>query len=325
MAKIDLFYRTLPFEAKDFKGEFDGVKIENGVLVLDGAEKGTFVSEPITVTECNRLLVSWNAKTNGGTCETFISYKKADGSYSEWFSFGIWSSKKGVSASRSGKSEGGKMDSDTLDITEKTTCVKVKVELAKLDGEPEFKAFYVTNNGKPRFEIDRDSLPAEAYCDVRVRSQMHVPVIGNIICSPTSTSMLLEYLGTNLESGDVAAACFDNGDRIYGNWLFNVAFAGEQGYVAHYDSYDVEMAMHALANGVPMAFSIKTAEGQIKNAPQAYRNGHLIVVVGYKYVDGELYFIVNDPSQSDIKECRREYNAKELESGWKNHSVYVYR
>lgn len=325
MAKIDLFYRTVPVEAKDFKGEFDGLKVENGLLVLDGTEKGSFVSKPISLTECDCLLVSWNAKTNGGTCETFISYKKADGSYSEWFSYGLWSSKKGVSASKSKSCADGRMDSDTLVTAEKTSEVRVKVELARLDGEPEFRAFYVTNNGKPRFEVDKASLPSEAYCDVRVRSQMHVPVIGNIICSPTSTSMLLEYLGTNLESGDVAAACFDNGDRIYGNWLFNVAFAGEQGYVAHYDSYDVEMAMYALSNGVPMAFSIKTVAGQIKNAPQAYRNGHLIVVVGYKYLDGELYFTVNDPSQSDIKECRREYNAKELESAWKNKSVYVYR
>lgn len=320
-----LYYRTIPFTAADLQGSFDGVKVEDGCLCLDGAKEGTFVSTPIAVPECNTMLISWNCYRRGGSVEMLLSYQKEDGTYSRFFSYGVWGT---LPASKSEKTDEGVMDEDTLILPAKTKSVVIKAILTAGDdgnGSPVLVRFALAHNGKPNFTVDRSTLPDEVLLDVKPRTQMAVPVIGNIICSPTSTSMCMEYKGKSLPSDEVAALCRDHGAKIYGNWLFNIAGAGEQGFEAHFDMYDIDAAMYCLANDTPMAFSIRTEPGQITNAPQAYVHGHLICVVGYKMIDGRLHFIVNDPAPNDINEVRRAYDAEELASGWKLNAVYVIR
>lgn len=319
----NLYYRTIPFCPGDLKGSFEGLKVENGYLCLDNAAEGVFVSEPVEVPECNVLLISWNCYRRGGSVEMMLSYQKADGTYSSFFSYGYYGTKP---ACKNCKTDEGVMDQDTLMLPASTKSVIVKIVLTNGEdgsGDPQLLRFGLTHNGKPNFKVDVNALPEEVVLDVTPRSQMAVPVIGGIICSPTSTSMCMDYKGLSLPTADVAAMCFDYGDEIYGNWLFNIACAGEQGFEAHFDMYDVEAAMHCLANDTPLAFSIRSVEGQIKNAPQAYKHGHLICVVGYKKIDGRLYFVVNDPASKDINEVRREYDAEELASAWKLGAVYI--
>ncbi len=318
-----LFYRTLPFEATHLEGSFEGVKVEGGFLCLDGADRGVYTSNPIQVPECDTLLVSWNCYRFGGSVEMLLSYKKPDGSYSGFFSYGLWGTKP---ASKSRKADEGVMDEDTLTLPCKTDSVIVRAVLTSGEdgsGDPRLVRFGVTHNGKPNFTVDGRVLPDEVLLHVKPRSQMAVPKIGNIICSPTSTAMCMDYKGLSLPTEDVAAQCFDYGARIYGNWLFNVACAGENGFKAHFDIYDVDAARHCLACGTPLAFSIRTEAGQITNAPQAYTHGHLICVTGYKVIDGRLHFAVNDPACSDVNEVSRFYDAAELDSGWKLKAVYV--
>lgn len=319
----DLYYRAVPFTADGLTGSFEGVKRQEGHLCLDEVKEGQFVSAPISLPECDTLLVSWCCYRRGGSVEMLLSYEKADGTYSDFFSFGEWSAKP---CGKSRKTDEGIMDQDTLLLPCKTTRVIVKARLTTGtdgSGDPWLLRFAVAYNGTPCFAVDTAALPNEVLLDVPPRSQMLVPVIGNIICSPTSTSMCMDCRGLSLPTADVAAMCYDHGENIYGNWLFNVACAGEQGFEAHFDMYDVEAAMHCLAQGVPLAFSIQSVEGQITNAPQAYRHGHLICVIGYKTVNGRLHFVVNDPASGDISAVRRLYDAQELRSAWKMGAVYV--
>ena len=323
--KDNLYYRALPFEAEGFVGSFYGVKLENGYLCLDGVKEGFFVSKPISVPECNVLLVSWNAYRRGGSVEIMLSYQKEDGRFSEFFSYGYWGTKP---ASKSCKNDDGRMDQDTLFTKCNTNCVVIKAVLTAGEdgsGDPRLLRFAICGNGKPYFTVDKAALPEEVVLDVKPRSQMLIPEIGNIICSPTSTSMCMDYKGVDIPHGEFAAMVFDHGDNIYGNWLFNIAAAGEQGLITHYDMYDIEAAMHCLANDTAMAFSILSKEGDITNAPQAYPHGHLICVVGYKMIEGKLHFVVNDPAAKTTEGVRRVYDAEELASTWKLNSVYVVR
>jgi len=323
--KDNLYYRSLPFEAEEMKGSFDGIKLEDGYLCLDGVKEGTFVSEPISVPRCNILLVSWNAYRRGGSVELWLAYKKEDGSYSQFFSYGVWGT---VPASKSCKMPDGTMDEDTLFVNGETDTVIVKAVLSAGEdgnGDPRLMRFAVCGNGKPYFTVDRSALPEEVFLDVKPRSQMIIPKIGNIICSPTSTSMCMDYKGVDIPHDEFAAMCFDHGAEIYGNWLFNIAAAAEQGLHTHYDMYDVDAAMHCLANGTPLPFSIRTKEGELTNAPQAYPAGHLICVIGYKTINGRLHFIVNDPASKTVEGVRREYDAEELDASWKLKSVYIVR
>jgi len=323
--KDNLYYRALPFEAKDMKGTFKGLKFEDGYICLDGAAEGTFVSEPISVPACNVLLVSWNAYRRDGSVEMFISYKKSDGSFSRFFSYGFWGE---LPSSKSCKTDDGTMDEDTLFTVGNTDTVIVKAVLTAGElgnGDPRLFRFAVCGNGKPGFTVEKSTLPDEVCLDVKPRSQMVIPKIGNIICSPTSTSMCMDYNGVDIPHDEFAAMAFDHGNKVYGNWLFNIAAAGEQGLVTHYDMYDVGAAMYCLAKGTPLVFSIKSKEGDITNAPQAYPSGHLICVIGYRTIGGRLHFIVNDPASKTVEGVRREYDAEELASTWKLNSVYVIR
>ena len=319
----NLYYRAIPFTPENLKGSFENLKIEDGYLCLDNSDIGVFISEPTPIPECDTILVSWNCYRRGGSVEMSVSYRKSSGEYSDFFSFGEWET---LPKSKSVKTAEGVMDEDTLKIPERTSSIIIKAVLtsgADGSGDPRLLRFAAAHNGKGAFDVDVNELPEEVSLDVPPRSQMAVPVIGHVICSPTSTSMCMDYQGVSLPTADVAALCFDHGAEIYGNWLFNVAAAGEQGFDAHFDMYDIKAAMKSLANGVPLAFSIRTEEGQISNAPQAYVNGHLICVTGYRTVNGRLYFKVNDPACGDVADVRREYDAEQLSSGWKLGAVYV--
>ncbi len=319
----NLYYRTIPFKASELVGKLEGLKQVEDYLCLDSCKEGTYTSEPISIPESDILLISWNCYRRGGSVELLLAYQKEDGTYSRFFSYGLWGTKPG---NKGCATDEGTMDQDTLMLPVKAKNVVIKAVLTAGDdgsGDPRLLRFGLTHNGTPSFEVDVATLPDEVLLEVTPRSQMVVPVIGNIICSPTSTSMCMDYKGLSLPTEDVAAMCLDHTDNIYGNWLFNIAAAGEQGFEAHYDRYDINAAMYCLASGTPLAFSIKTEKGQITNSPQAYVHGHLICVIGYKKIDGKLHFIVNDPASSDINEVRRAYDALELDSGWKGKSVYV--
>lgn len=43
-------------------------------------------------------------------------------------------------------------------------------------------------------------------------------------------------------------------------------------------------------------------------------NGHLIVAVGYRYIDGKLYIICNDPNVSNV---RCEYSVDVIKATWR--------
>jgi uncharacterized protein YvpB len=75
--------------------------------------------------------------------------------------------------------------------------------------------------------------------EVPMVSQMMISKIGNIACSPTAMSMVLNYYGYQITALDTAKSCFDNGEGIYGNWVYNIAFAGECGFDAYVDLGDL--------------------------------------------------------------------------------------
>lgn len=153
---------------------------------------------------------------------------------------------------------------------------------------------------------------------------MIVPEIGNVICSPTSLSMVLEYYGQNMDTEEVAANVLDNGPNIYGNWSYNASYAGTMGldaYVARFSS--VNEIKEKIAEGIPVIASIKTnSEKTLEGAPQTYPSGHLIVIRGFIEKDGEEYVIVNDPASPEVKNVRREYKLSGFETAW-NKVVYI--
>ncbi len=322
---VKLNHRATTVYANAFRGEFDSVVYEaGGMRIADGRTEGSFISEDIDLGGAfTKLVCSWNAQTHDGTVEMQLQAKKADGSYTEPFSWGLWSSKEGVSASVSTQNADGKVSTDVLSLNESCSgTVRVIIKLRKTaDKSPVLYNFSLAPQ-KTAGALVAPSPMEEVKLTVPQRLQGVVPEIGGRICSPTSLTMVLMSLGTTeYEPADNAWAVYDNGDEIFGNWSFNVARAGELGYNAFVDYYDMDALKYAVSQGTPVICSIAIKQGQLTGSgyPNRTSNGHLLVVIGYTVIDGKEWVIINDPA---VDGCEIKLLASEFDSIWKR-VVYI--
>ena len=320
---VRLFNRATMLSANEFDGYFDGVIFKNdGLMLAPGRTEGTFISSDIELQRFGTLIASWNASSAGGTVEIAVSAKRDDGTYTDPYSWGIWSADQGVSASASRSDKDGKLDTDTLTLKKKCSAVRLIIKLKKTgDRSPVlYNVTLAVDGGKGA--LTKTPAARSVKLSVNKRYQMDVPKIGNIICSPTSLSMVLDYYGEKGVSEEkTAAGVYDNGENIYGNWSYNVAWAGELGYNAYVDIYDITALKWALSKDVPVVCSVKIKKGQLAGSgyPDYQTDGHLLCVIGYETVDGVDWLIVNDPARKQV-EVR--YLVSEFEQIWRS-VVYI--
>ena len=162
------------------------------------------------------------------------------------------------------------------------------------------------------YKVDTSKLRSKIDYDVPMLDQRIVPEIGNIICSPTSSTMLLLYKGhdfSNVEGFDypheyIANLVKDYGrtSYAYGSWTYNtvgISAFDEISYVKRMYSGD-ELLYH-LDNIGPISASVQgTLIGEFGNP--WYTNGHLIVVRGYRIEDEQVYILANDPYIDNVYE-----------------------
>ena len=102
------------------------------------------------------------------------------------------------------------------------------------------------------------------------------------LCSPTSCAMIVAFLTKrSVAMSSFASQIYDPALDTYGNWAFNMAHAHTcvphiWFCVRRLNSFK---ELHAyLLKGFPVVVSVR---GTLAGAPQAYNNGHLLVVIGY--------------------------------------------
>ena len=320
---VNLFNRAKMLSANEFDGYFDGVMFKyDGLTLRPGVTEGEFISSDIELGEFSQLIASWNASTAGGTVEISVCAKRADGTYTDPYSWGVWSAIPGVSASASRSDKDGVLDIDTLQLKNKSTAVRLIIKL-KQTGEKAPVLYNVTLAADTaKGALTKTPASKSVKLTVKRRYQMDVPDIGGRICSPTSLSMVRDYYGEKkFETKDTADGVYDNGEDIYGNWSYNVAYAGELGYNAYVDIYDMNALKWALYKQVPVVCSVKIKKGQLAGSgyPDYSTNGHLMCVIGYETVDGVDWLIVNDPAKQQV-EVR--YLCSEFEQIWRG-TVYI--
>ncbi len=320
-------------KGEDFKkGKSEGVELnaENEIILEENAIEGKYSSPVINCNNFREMVSSWNVDTPEGTKVELSFQVKIEDEWSMWFSYGKWSSNGSRGSVRDQRDKIANMAIDTIEVLwgKDADAFRYNISLTRKDSNidsPKVKTIYAA------LKLSEEIAPAFAEnknwmveLDVPERSQMIVPEIGSVICSPTSLSMVLEYYGYDIDTEEVAAHVLDNEVNIYGNWSYNVAYAGTKGlssYVARFASSDE--IKDKIADGIPVIASIKTnSENTIKGAPQTYPSGHLLVVRGFTIKDGEEYVIVNDPAAPDNSTVRREYKLSGFEKAW-NKIVYI--
>lgn len=313
-------------ENNEFKnGIFCDVELVNKCLMLKKDSLiGTYESEEIKIDKFKKIIASWNSNTSETTSiEVHISFSK-NKKWSMWFSYGQWSTDGFNKGSVSNQVDDlGNMNIDTINVFGFSDNVKIKVV---------FRRNHANNNSPllhrivlSSYNIFSESKPKLVDIDIKVPriSQMDIPQIGSVICSPTSLSMIINKYGYSKDTSHVAQNCFDNGSKIYGNWTYNIAYASEIGFKSYVRFCEnVEVLFEYIKSGKPVIASIKTADiTELVGAPQTYPSGHLIVIRGILSKE-KPQIIVNDPAVIKVKEVKKYYDLYEFIKVW-NKIIYV--
>lgn len=300
------------------------IKTDNYVGLTEGATQGEYLSEEFPVTNVKSLVGSWSAETSENRTVELLVRVKVDGVWSDFLSYSVWGlglQNKGKSISSSNNV--AKMSYDELIVNNNkyASSVQYKIILRRSSADVEtpklrLVALALEISGYS-YAVDSSGLPSVVNYDVPQLNQNIVPEIGNSICSPTSVTMLLKYKGYSFadknayEHRHIAWLARDYGHGIFGNWVYNTAVMGAMGEISYVKRmYSLDELRWHLANVGPVAASVKgNMEGLYST------NGHLIVIRGYKYVDGNLYFICNDPN---LKNVYYEYKSSTIANVWRN-------
>ncbi len=148
-------------------------------------------------------------------------------------------------------------------------------------------------------------------------------------CSPTSTTMVLDYYDAlpsprayswvredypDRVVAHVARQTYDAGLDGTGNWPFNTAYAAAltgDAFVTRLRN--LREAERFLAAGIPLTASLRFSAGQLDGAPISSTNGHLMVIVGFDRF-GDV--VVNDPASPTREGVRRTYDRGQFEDAW---------
>ena len=140
------------------------------------------------------------------------------------------------------------------------------------------------------------------------------------VCSPVSLCMALRALGVNVPLEEVLHGVYDPNANIYGNWLFNTAYAGRQGveaYVRRFGSL-AELKDFVSEDSLTVA-SIAYEHGELGGAAIDRTPGHLVLVRGWQH--GKV--LTADPAASTRETVLRAYDAREFANAWLNHKKGV--
>ena len=275
-------------------------------------------------------IASWNASTPAGSWVE-IQFRAQYGTrWSKWYNLGIWAADYSTIRRHSVRLQGdsdGFVAVDTFVSSNKketTNKYQLKLRLFSANGTaiPSVQnASVAYSTSAPKSATASAGNPAKwgTLLNVPECSQMVYPDGGEVWCSPTSTSMVLGYWGSDTGPCEprVRAAVDGVFDWIYdghGNWPFNTAYAatkGYEGYVARFTS--LAKVEEFIAAGVPVIMSIAWGNGDLTGADIDSTNGHLLVVVGFDAAGNP---IVNDPASPTDESVQKTYLRSEFEPLW---------
>jgi hypothetical protein len=281
----------------------------------------------------SQLIFSWNAfRPRKGYYSFFVAAHDAEsGKWGSWHCMADW----GASRQRSYMSRADSFshyDFVRLEIDSPRLSDGFKIKIVPHDGArlDAIKSMAVSvvnlHTFKPEImEIDLVRLPSVHVKNVPMIAQFALEHPNNdSICSPTSCSMLTGFLlRRQIDPIEFAQKAYDEGLNVFGSWPFNMAYAFElcQGlyrfYTTRFNSFS---CIHQrLKKGVPVVVSVR---GPLEGAERPYKNGHLLVVVGYDAKKREV--IAHDPAFKTDRETERRYPLKSFLMAWERSRRLAY-
>lgn len=305
--KVSVSNQAHFYQDRTFLGAKENVVVQGDKLVLEQDKlKGTYTSNEINVANFKSIVGSYAATSSKtATCELEVRIKSGS-TWSKYFSYGEWGlGKKNYCLAQSDTYV--KMVEDEILMIDpaKGNAFQFRLTLKRKSANEEspivsliaFAIEYVSYS----YPVDISTLPKVVKYDVPKLYQHIVPGIGGIICSATSSTMLLKYKGHDFSSKAdyeheyIAEMVLDSGNNIYGNWVYNtiaMSAFGEITYVKRF--YSANEMLYHIAKVGPIAASIRG--NTITNLKTYNTAGHLLVVTGYKIEGNNTTIYINDPN-----------------------------
>ena len=275
-----------------------------------------------TSSDFSKLVVSVAAENVSVQLATQVC---VDGVWSKWYKLGFISKKEKYSFEPQ-TDKIATVSTDELQLFSAAQAYRVQLIFAQHPGE-----FTVAVSGVYESfsydENDAAQLPSGAYCaDITPRSQVETShPDSRRICSPTSLCMALDALEIPVQLPGVLRGVFDTRANIYGNWIFNTAYACEQGAEAFFRRFSsLEEMAEFCAPGRFVIASISYEKDELPGAPMAKTDGHLVLIRGWK--DGKI--LVADPAAETAATVLRAYDAEPFARAWlknKQGASYILR
>ncbi|MDO3701670.1 C39 family peptidase [Micromonospora sp. C28SCA-DRY-2] len=301
--------------------------------------------------DATELIASWNADTPAGTwIQVELQGTYNTGGQTPWYVMGRWAEGdadiKRTSVNRQGD-PWSTIWTDTFSIDDAAAGVllrayQLRVTLYRAPGQhaaPVVRTLGAMSSTVPdRFTVEPSAggiawgieLPVPRYSqNVHTGHYPEYDGGGQAWCSPTSTTMVIEYWGRKASAEDTAwvdptypdptvnhaaRMVYDYAYDGAGNWPFNTAYAasfpGLEGRVTRLHSLD-ELERF-IAAGIPVVTSQSFLASELDGANYG-TSGHLFVVVGFT-ADGDV--IVNDPASSSNDVVRNVYSREQFEQIW---------
>lgn len=285
----------------------------------------------------DRVVPSWNADCPAGTFVVVELGTSPDGgkTWSRWIEAARWGDRETLRFQPAGevvKADGDvRMNEDTLELKQKADRLRVRVTLrTERPGVTPLVTLLGLAVADKSQEVAADDSPGPAWgkeIKTEFRSQgWEQSDMSYRLCGPTSTTMALTAHGVALPTADVARACWDDANGIYGNWPFIAAAASDlmrrnaqripekSGYRKAFRSWvawpaDWKLVEQEVLAGHPVVVSIRFGKGELKGSPTIASDGHLILVKGFTR-DG--HPIVHDPAFRAASKGRVVYDRQEL-------------
>ena len=317
--------------AVDFNiDQFVDLKLEQDRLVLTSNNIiGTYTSPIFSTIPFSSLVGSWAAISSITTTAELKVRVRVNDTWSKYFSYGQFGLGLQNQMPKDSDTVAALVDDELIISNSKTAdAFQYQVVLRRDSITDESAKLSLVSMALqiPNYvyNVDISKIPDKVEYDLPNLYQIDVkePNIGGLICSPTSSTMLLMYHGhvfeDELPHREVAGLFYEHRAKIYGNWVFNtvgMSAYGENSYVKRIYSFE-ELLLH-LATVGPVALSIKDSSGIYIGRYKT--NGHLIVVSGYKITENGRSILVHDPN---LPEVEWEYSEASF-NGFSRNVIYV--
>ncbi len=343
------------------QGRARGVSVVDGGLGLTDPvgtrgdyEYGTWESPWVRPGfDLTELVPSWHGATPGGSWIKIEVRGARGGQRSSWDTIADWSlDDREFTRSSSSDSQSDDLGRTAYDtwITSGVSAWQVRVTLLRRTGgkaKPTVSTVGGMASVLPSVSSVSTSTPG-AGAKTALGKVLPVPMYSQMVhegeypqydgggeawCSPTSTTMVLDYYDSlppprqyrwvrkdypDRVVAHVARMTYDAGFGGTGNWPFNTSYAASLTGAGDGSAFVTRLrslteAERFIAVGIPLVASITFGPGELSGAPISSTNGHLLVIVGFAK-NGDV--VVNDPAASSRAGVRRTYDRGQFEDAW---------